>query len=154
MKTALITGAAGGMGLATAQRFLRAGYTVYGLDLRPPAVEVPQLRFLPCDLTDETSLESAFRTIRAGVGRLDCIVHMAGLYDLDSLIEMPEADVQRIFGVNLFAPWRVNRFFLPLLGTGSRIIVTARLTFFLYSGAFPMSITFSQRLLFHANGFV
>ena len=123
MKTALITGAAGGMGKACAQRFLREGWTVYGLDLRDPGL--PGLRFLRADLTDEADIEAAFRTVRAGVRHLDAVVHMAGLYDLNSLVEIPDTDVQRIFGVNLFAAWRVNRIFLPLLGEGSRVVVTS-----------------------------
>ena len=123
MKTALIAGAAGGMGKACAQRFLREGWTVYGLDLRDPGV--PGLCFLRADLTDEADIEAAFRAVGAGVRRLDAVVHMAGIYDLNSLVEMPDADVQRIFGVNLFAAWRVNRIFLPLLGEGSRIVVTS-----------------------------
>jgi NAD(P)-dependent dehydrogenase (short-subunit alcohol dehydrogenase family) len=48
---------------------------------------------------------------------------MAGVYDLNSLVEIPEGDWSRIFGVNLFGPYRVNRAFAPLLGRGSRIVL-------------------------------
>ena len=124
MKTALITGAAGGMGLATAKRLLSAGWAVWGLDLRAPA-EVPAgLRFLSCDLADPASVEAAFLRLREENVRLDALVHMAGLYDLDSLVEMEEAAWDRIFQVNLYGPYRINRTFLPLLGRGSRILIT------------------------------
>jgi NAD(P)-dependent dehydrogenase (short-subunit alcohol dehydrogenase family) len=119
----LITGAAGGMGLATARALLGAGYAVYGLDLRePPALE--GLRFLQTDLTDPEAADRAAQRLSAEGVRLAAIVHMAGIYDLDSLVEMEEAAWDRIFQVNLFAAYRVNRAFLPLLQPGARILVT------------------------------
>ena len=41
---------------------------------------------------------------------------MAGVYDLNSLVEMPEEDFVRDFNVNLFGMFRVNRQFLPVCG--------------------------------------
>lgn len=122
-KTALVTGAAGGMGLACAKRLLAEGWTVYGLDLRAPE-EAPGLRFLPTDLTDPASVEAAFQTLSDAEMRLDCIVHLAGMYDLNSLIELSEEGFRRIFEVNLFAVYLVNRCFFPLLKQGARIVIT------------------------------
>jgi NAD(P)-dependent dehydrogenase (short-subunit alcohol dehydrogenase family) len=51
-------------------------------------------------------------------------VHFAGIYMLDSLVEMSETDFKRIFAVNLFGVFTVNRIFLPLLQRGSRILIT------------------------------
>ena len=123
MKTVLITGAAGGMGRAAARRLLEAGWTVWGLDLREPA-GLPGLRFLRADLTDPASVEAAAEALRAAGVRLNAVVHMAGLYDLDSLVELDEAAWNRIFQVNLFGPWRVNRALLPLLAPEARILIT------------------------------
>lgn len=123
MKTALITGVAGGMGRATAELLLRAGWAVWGLDLREPAA-LPGLRFLQTDLTDPASVEAAAEALRAEAVRLDAVVHLAGLYDLDSLVEIDEAAWDRIFQVNLYGPWRVNRAVLPLLAPEARIVIT------------------------------
>ena len=49
---------------------------------------------------------------------------MAGIYDLNSLIEMGEEAFTRIFQVNLFGVYRVNRTFFPLLRENSRVIIT------------------------------
>ena len=122
-KTALVTGAAGGMGLACAKRLLAEGYTVYGLDLREPE-PTEGLRFLKTDLTDPASVEAAAAALTAAGVRLDCIVHLAGIYDLNSLIEMPEEEFRRIFEVNLFGVYRVNRCCFPLLRQGARIVIT------------------------------
>ena len=52
------------------------------------------------------------------------LVHFAGIYNLDSLVEISEENFKRIFEVNLFAAYRVNKTFLPLLKRGSRIVIT------------------------------
>lgn len=127
MKTALITGVSGGMGRAAAARLLAEGWTVVGLDCREPAnpAALAGLRFLSADLTDPTSVAEAAGTLTAEGFRTDCIVHMAGIYDLNSLVEMPDEDWRRIFDVNLTAVYRVNRAFLPLLRDGARIVITS-----------------------------
>ena len=45
------------------------------------------------------------------------------MYDLNSLVEMPEGDFIRDFDINLFGMFRVNQVFLPLLGEHSRIVI-------------------------------
>ncbi len=122
-KTILVTGAAGGMGRAAAKALLDRGDKVWGLDLRAPE-GLGSLRFVQTDLTDPESVEQAFRQLRADGVRLDGILHMAGLYDLNSLVEIGEADFTRIFQVNLFGVYRINRVFLPLLKPGARILIT------------------------------
>ncbi len=124
MKTALVTGAAGGMGYAAARRLIGAGYEVAGLDIKEPE-DTAGFMFIKCDLTDEESVANAEKAVEERFGKLDCIVNMAGMYDLDSLVEMTNEAVRRIFDVNLFAAVRVNRIFLPLLKDGGRVIITS-----------------------------
>ena len=124
MKTALITGVAGGMGRAAAERLLQNGWAVWGVDLRVPEPQPEGLRFVECDLTEPVSVEAAFLLLQEENVRLNAVLHMAGLYDLDSLVEIPEADWNRIFQVNLYGPYRVNKTFLPLLERGARILIT------------------------------
>ncbi|MBQ3880486.1 MAG: SDR family NAD(P)-dependent oxidoreductase [Oscillospiraceae bacterium] len=124
MKTAVVTGASGGMGSAAVRALLREGYTVYGLDLRENA-QTPGLHFIRTDLTSPESVESACREIGEAAGKIDCLVHMAGIYKLDSLIELPEEDFVRMFEVNLFSVYRVNRAFFPYLAPGARIVITS-----------------------------
>lgn len=123
MRWALITGAAGGMGLATARRLMDAGWGVFGLDRQEPQ-PATGMHFMCTDLTDEKGVAACLAAVRAETDRLDAVIHMSGVYDLDSLIEMEPEAFQRIFEVNLFAAARVNRIFLPLLGKGSRILIT------------------------------
>ena len=123
MKTALITGAAGGMGYATTKKLTQEGYRVFGLDLTRPD-PIPGLTFLQTDLTDPNSVEQAFLEIRSEGIFIDCIIHLAGIYSLDSLVEMSDDDFIRIFQINLFSVYRINKIFLPLLKEGARILIT------------------------------
>lgn len=120
----VLTGAGGGMGQATAKKLIAEGYEVFGLDLREPD-DIRELRFIKTDLSDPGSVENAFTQISAETDEICGIIHMAGLYDLDSLVEIKEEDLMKIFNVNLFAIMRVNRIFLPLLSKGGRIVITS-----------------------------
>ena len=124
MQNILVTGAAGGMGRAICRALLEQGYRVWGLDLRD-GERVQGLRLIPCDVTDLRSVQAAFETVRQETDRLDAVIHTAGIYDLDSLLEIDESRFRRIFEVNLFGVYRINRTFLPLLGSGSRIVITS-----------------------------
>ncbi len=123
-KAVLITGAAGGMGRAAVKEFLSEGYRVFGLDIREPE-GAEGFTFIKTDLTDGASVEAAAEKLRDAGVKLDLIVNMAGMYDLDSLVEMDEAAFSRIFDVNLFSDFRVNKAFLPLLGPKGRIIIVS-----------------------------
>lgn len=119
----LVTGASGGMGFATCQILVASGYTVYGLDNQQPDGPF-SFRFLPADVTDSAQLEAAYTSIKEEAGSLRAILHFAGMYDLNSLVEIPEHEFIRIFDINLFGVYRVNRLFLKLLESKGRIIIT------------------------------
>jgi len=121
MMRALVTGVAGGMGYETALALISSGYEVEGIDVSEPE-PFDGLVFTKCDLTDRSAVAAAYGEI-SGRGALDCIVHAAGVYDLDSLIEIDEERFRRIFEVNVGGVYRVNKAFLPLLKEGGRIII-------------------------------
>ena len=119
----LITGAYGGMGRATIKTFAKAGYRVFALDLRVGDAE-ENIIPIEADVTSEESLENALRIVSETCDRLDAILHFAGIYMLNSLVEMPKADFERIFRINLGGAYLVNKIFLPLLSRGSKILIT------------------------------
>ena len=124
MKNILVTGATGGMGSAITKSLLAKGYRVFGLDYKE-AEKIDGLNFFNCDVTDTESITAAMEKIRETVPVLDAIVHTAGIYDMDSLIEMSEERFIRIFDINFFGVFRVNKIFAPMLQKGSRIIITS-----------------------------
>lgn len=111
------------MGFATAQLLAENGYTVYGLDRQEPK-DPYSFRFLRADVTSTSELEAAGTKVQEEAGCLCAILHFAGIYDLNSLVEMSEEEFVRIFDINLFGVYRINKLFLPLLEKKSRIIIT------------------------------
>ena len=127
MKDVLITGAGGGMGSKTADLFLARGFRVFALD-RVRCEERPGLIPVEADLTSEEGVQTAFETVSSETPELYAIIHLAGMYLLDSLVELSPESFEQIFQVNLGIACRVNRVFLPLLTPGARIIhVTSEL---------------------------
>ena len=123
MKDVLITGAYGGMGRATAQALSLRGFRVFALDRK---VEEGQENIIPVqvDITSQKSIQEAVIFVRQYTDSLDAILHFAGVYMLDSLVEMENESFYHIFDVNLFGAFAINKAFLPLLGKGSRILIT------------------------------
>lgn len=123
MGAILITGAYGGMGKATAERLKNEGHTIFALDLK---VEDAKEGIVPiaADITSEESLRAALLQVQEKTERLDAVLHFAGIYMLDSLVEMEDAAFARMMDINLRGAFLVNRIFLPLLSEGSRILIT------------------------------
>ena len=123
MRSVLITGAYGGMGRATALELRARGFRVFAVDRK---VAEPEENIIPieADLTDESGVKAAFRRVAEQTDSLYAILHFAGIYMLDSLVEMDDEAFRRILDVNLRAAFLVNKTFMPLLGRGSRILIT------------------------------
>ena len=124
MKQVLITGGAGGLGRAAAERFADAGCRVFSGDIsdQPPYSGVVPIRL---DLRDSASIEAARAEIARQADRLDAVIHLAGVYMMDSFVEISEARMEAIMDVNFMGVYRVNRAFLPLVAAGGgRIVVT------------------------------
>lgn len=122
MKSILVTGAYGGMGRAACKLLRDMGYTVFALDKRVSASEEGVIP-IEADITSEESIQNALATVRRSTQKLDAILHFAGMYMLDSLVEIPDEDFRKIFDVNLRGAFLINKAFLPMLENGSRILI-------------------------------
>jgi len=122
MKSILVTGAYGGMGSAACKLLHDIGYTVFALDKRVSETEKGIIP-IQADITSEDSIKEAFARVAESTDSLDAIMHFAGMYMLDSLVEMSDEDFRAIFDVNLRGAFLINKTFLPMLGKGSRILI-------------------------------
>jgi 2-keto-3-deoxy-L-fuconate dehydrogenase len=115
-KIALITGAASGIGAATARLFAEAGARVLIVDLdgeraREIAAGVPNSSAYRCDITNEGEVTQLFATLTA----LDILVNCAGIGMVGSVEETPVDDWQRLFRVNVEGTYLMTRGAIPLL---------------------------------------
>ncbi|MBQ6824660.1 MAG: SDR family NAD(P)-dependent oxidoreductase [Clostridia bacterium] len=122
-KDILVTGAYGGMGRAVVRALRAEGYRVFALDRRVGEAEDGVIP-IAADLTSEEAVQAASERVREHTDSLAGVLHFAGIYQLDSLVEMDTEDFCRIFAVNVQAAFLVNKAFLPLLERGGRIMIT------------------------------
>ena len=119
-KYVLITGAYGGMGYKTAKELASRGFTVFALDKKTQEGE-ENIIPIEADVTDAESLKDAFERVKRRTDELFAILHFAGVYMLDSLIEMGDEAFDKIFKINVYGAFYINKIFMPLLKNGSRI---------------------------------
>lgn len=113
MSTALVTGAASGIGAAVAARFRSDGYDVVGLDITPAAgVTV-------CDVTSTEAVEA----VVADLTELDVVANIAGIARFGRVESMTDADWDQTIGVDLTGPFKVVRATVPLLKASRGCIV-------------------------------
>ena len=123
MKYAVLTGASGGMGLAIAKELTANGYYVFGLDIKKPETEFDNFEFIKANIRDQHDIEHAFKKINKSEIKLDAIISTAGIYDMNSLIEMSEEDFIKIFDINVFGIYRLNKTFVPILKEGGKVVM-------------------------------
>jgi NAD(P)-dependent dehydrogenase (short-subunit alcohol dehydrogenase family) len=100
-KVCVITGAAGGIGAATASLFRREGATVVGVDLRDEIDGVDLA--IGCDVADEEAVRAMYMRIRSEYGRIDVLFNNAGISPDDdvSVLDTSLEAWQRVQDVNL-----------------------------------------------------
>ena len=100
MKTAMVTGAASGIGLAVAKRFLQEGYRVYGMSRREQKpIDDPHFIYIPGDISDAADREK----LVAAVEQIDVLVNVAGVAPKvrADRLEMTEDSFDHVMDINL-----------------------------------------------------
>ncbi len=123
-RVAVVTGAAGGIGAAVCQRLAADGFAVACLDVREQ--DVSQLAAglpaagpgrgsigLAVDVRDAASVRTAGARIRAEIGPPWLLVNVAGVFSIQRITELAEAEWDRIVDTNLKGPFLTCREFLP-----------------------------------------
>ena len=131
-KVALVTGAARGIGLATAKRFLADGWRVALLDIDGDnlartcaALGKPDTTLaITCDVADAPGVGRALDGVKARFGRLDALVNNAGIAIFKPILDVTYEDWSRVLAVNLTGPFLCAQAAAPLMrDTGGGAIV-------------------------------
>ncbi|MFD9552379.1 3-oxoacyl-ACP reductase FabG [Nocardia salmonicida] len=116
-RTAVVTGAARGIGLELARHLRRAEAQVYLLDYDQDEVEVAASGLdavgLVCDVSSTTSVEDAVERVVADTGRLDIVVNNAGILRDRRLWKLSDEDWDAVLGVHLGGSFRLTRAATP-----------------------------------------
>ncbi|MEU5041698.1 SDR family NAD(P)-dependent oxidoreductase [Streptomyces griseorubiginosus] len=112
--TAVVTGGASGIGLATAQLLAARGARVACLDLTPEQVPEP-LVGIRADVTDDTGVRAAVEEAARVLGGIDILVNNAGIGAQGTVEDNSDDEWHRVFDVNVVGIVRVTRAALPHL---------------------------------------
>lgn len=121
-KSAIVTGAAGGLGKAIAEKFLKAGARVTICDINEERLKSAseelsthgQVHSIRADITDEKSVKEIFEDTIEKFGAVDILVNNAGIMDrFDAVGTLDKALWDKVLAINLSAPmmmskWAVN----------------------------------------------
>ncbi len=130
-RVTLVTGAASGIGRATAERLVREGGRVVAMDLSEEALawtlEVDHVEGIAGDVTRASDNAAAVARATEAFGGLDALVLNAGLPSLGGLEELPMEDFERVLAVNVHGPALGLRAALSALdaSTSPAVVVTA-----------------------------
>jgi NAD(P)-dependent dehydrogenase (short-subunit alcohol dehydrogenase family) len=135
-KVTLVTGAARGIGLATARRFLADGWQAALLDIDGAnlertfmAIGKPDVTLaITCDVADPAGVAQAVERVKSRFGRLDALINNAGIAIFKPILEVTYEDWQRVLAVNLTGPFLVTQAAVPLMrdsGGGSIVNITS-----------------------------
>ncbi len=131
-RVAIVTGAAGGIGLATARRLAAEGARIVMADLDVDAANAarPQLVVAGardvlvqgCDVADEAQVEACVAAALARFGRVDVMVNNAGIMTFRRLADLTTADWRRVLGVDLLGAFHFVKQGFRHLGRGGAIV--------------------------------
>ena len=117
-KVALVTGASGGIGMATARELAKNGFTVYAAARRVEKMDelrAEGIQPIPLDLTDEDSIAECVQRILAEAGEIDVLVNNAGYGSYGAIEDVPMEEARRQFEVNLFGMARLIQLVVPTM---------------------------------------
>ena len=118
-KAVLVTGASSGLGRMLAETLASKGYRVYAGARKDRDLEalnaIPNIQSIRLDVTIQSEIDAAVQTVTDAGHGLYAIVNNAGVGLMAPLIELEEKDLDFIFDVNVYGPYRITKAFTPLL---------------------------------------
>lgn len=139
-RSAVVTGAAGGIGAAIVRRLARDGFTIACLDLNADVVgrvaaSIPGAIGFGVDVADAEEIDTAAVRVRAEIGDPWLLVNAAGYFHRHRVPELTVAEWDRFMAVNVRGPFLTARAFLPaMIEAGDGCIVNIASTAAMHGG--------------------
>ncbi|WP_370589227.1 3-hydroxybutyrate dehydrogenase [Thermoactinomyces sp. CICC 10521] len=123
-KTAIVTGAGSGIGWAIARKFAGAGAKVVIADINEKAAEKAADNLaaqgftavaVPCDVTDESQVETMISRAVSRFGRLDILVNNAGIQFVSNLEDFPTDKFEQLIRIMLIGPFIATKKVFPIM---------------------------------------
>jgi len=127
-RVVLVTGAASGIGQATAQAFAARGWTVYATDVETPLPDVlaERCRCLELDVSDAEQCRAVVKQVVEEAGSIDCLVNNAGYAVAGPVEDIDSDDVRDAFDVLVHGPHVLYQAVLPeMRASGGRIVTVS-----------------------------
>jgi meso-butanediol dehydrogenase/(S,S)-butanediol dehydrogenase/diacetyl reductase len=119
-RVVVVTGAASGIGHATAAMFAEAGDAVFGLDI---ASTVPDgVTYVECNVADRASVDAAIETCSAS-GRIDVLANVAGVVQFGRFETITDAEWDRVHAIDLKGPFMLMQAAMPFIRAAKGNIV-------------------------------
>lgn len=112
--TAVITGAASGIGLATARLLHQRGASIIGLDLNEGELK-NFATWIKCDVSSQDSVAQAFAKVQELSPVIDVLINNAAIGSTGTVESESEENWQKVFNINVFGVARVSKLAIPLL---------------------------------------
>lgn len=132
-KTALVTGAASGIGEAIAEVLANAGAFVYLTDIDTAAGEATaarlsaaslKVKFLALNVADEAACKETGKTVLEQSGSLDILVNNAGIGHVGTILQTEADDLDRLYSVNVRGVFNLTKAFLPgMIDRSSGVVI-------------------------------
>ena len=124
-RRAIVTGSSSGIGKAIAQSLLAEGWRVIGMDISPPSIAHDAFTAARVDLCDGNAGEAA----AASAGRVDALIHAAGVLRVGALGAMKPSDAELMWRLHVDSIARIANIVVPRMvaaGSGRVVLIGSR----------------------------
>ncbi len=124
-RTALVTGAANGIGRACAERFLAEGWNVVSVDLAGVDASGDREMVFTADVADRSRMEAIVGEAVERFGAIDCVVACAGIHRSNTMLEVSDSELELMINTNIYGTIRTLQASVPAMTRGGSIVIMA-----------------------------
>lgn len=122
MEYVVVTGACGGMGQKISEVLTQNGDFVFRLDIINDNIKFDNSEYIYVDVSDKASIQNALLKVKEYTDNIYAVINLAGLFFMDSIAFGDENKLRKIFEINFWGMYSINKEFVPCIKKGGKII--------------------------------